>query len=300
MLISVESEIFLSPAHTLVNLVNTGGVMSSGVSAEFKRFFPGAFSHYRSLCESGQLQPGRLFLYNGDFRDIVHLPIKAHWRTAASAQILESGLQKLADTWADYGIQSLALPRLDEGDLHWESVVKPLFETYLAPLPIPVYVHQSSATDPRRSVRQIEQLLNLPPSKVPFDRLWRDLGRIVRRVYGKFVTEDGRDVIVAQESGARFKRLLFSPADGSPVGITESVLSEFWTMVNAARLLVPAQFPNGLEPIAPYLLAVLAKVEYVRVVRAGLGDGPLVPSLLLVPPPDVEPHKISFFPEASE
>ncbi len=300
MLISVETEVFLSPAHTLVNTVNTAGVMSSGVSAEFKRFFPGAFSHYRSLCESGQLQPGRLFFYRADFRDLIHLPIKSHWRTTATAQALESGLQKLADTWADYGIHSLAITQFAEGELEWNSVVKPLLETYLAPLPIPVYLHRSDASDPRRSVRQIDQFLNLPAADVPIDRLWRDLGRVVRRVYGQFTASDGREVRIAQESGARFKRMLFTPDGEAPIAINESVLSEFWTMVKAAKLLLPAQFPGGLEAVAPYLLAVLAKTDYVRVVRAAIGDGPYASSLLYIPPPDTATHKLKFFPEASE
>ena len=79
----------------------------------------------------------------------------------------------------------------------------------------------------------------------------------------------------------------------------ESLLAELWTMISAARLLLPAQFTGGLEPAAPYLLALLEKTDYIRVVQAALGDGPRTSALLLVPPPDAVQRKLRFFPEAS-
>lgn len=299
MLISVETELFYSPARALVNPVNTGGVMSSGVSAEFKRFFPGAFSHYRSLCETGQLEPGRLFFWRGDYRTVIHLPIKRHWRSAATTDIIEAGLQKLADTWAEQGIHALALPRLAVGELEWETAVKPLVETYLAPLPIPVYVHHQTTSDPRRGVRQLDHFLNLPPQPVPFEKLWRDLGRIVRRVNGEFSIMDDERVTVVYESRVRAKRLIITPESGTEAIISDSLLRDLWTTACAAGLLLPSQFPGGLETVAQALLAVLDKAEYVRVVRAALGDNAVVPSLLVVPPPDMSSRPVHTLTERS-
>lgn len=298
MLITVETEVFLSPARVLVNPVNSAGVMSSGVPAEFKRFFPDAFSHYRSLCESGHLEPGRLFVYSGEFRSVVNLPVKRHWRSPATTEAIEAGLQKLANIWDEQGFHAIAMPRIAEGELDWDTIVRPLIETYLAPLPIPVYLHHAPSADPRRSIRQIDQLLNLPAQYVPLNKLWSDLGRIIRRTYGKFHTAEGEEFVASQENGARFRRMSIR-TEGDTQAISESALTDLWQMLNSARLVLPSQFPSGLEPLAPYLLPLMEKLEYVRVVQAAIGDGTPTSALLLVPPADTETRKLKFFPEAA-
>ena len=297
MLITVETEIFYSPARVLVNPVNTAGVMSSGVSAEFKRFFPDAFSRYRSLCEAGRIEPGRLFIYQGDSRTVVHLPVKRHWRTAATAEIVEAGLQKLASVWADQGIHTLALPRFAEGELDWNTVIRPMLEIYLAPLPIPVYLHHQPIPDTRRSIKQIDQFLNQPAQHQPFSRVWKDFGRIIRRTYGQFATEDGHAFTVAYQDGTRYSRLVVTPDNESSVGVSMASLSELWDMLQAARMLLPSQFPSGLESVAPYLIPLFTKMDYIRVVRAAMGDSTRSAALLWVPPPDMQPRKLKFLSE---
>jgi hypothetical protein len=293
MLITVETEIFLSPARVLVNPVNTAGVMASGVSAEFKRFFPDAFASYRSLCEAGQFEPGRLYVHRAPYRTIVHIPIKRHWRTAASGQALEAGLQRLAIVWAEYGLHALGVPRFDEDELPWETLVQPLLETYLAPLPIPVYIHSPSAADGRRSIRQIDQHLNMAPARIPFDRAWQEIGRIVRRTNGVFRTSDGQPFMAAYESRGRYGRLIVTPDGERSITILESSLNDLWTMLNLAGLVLPSQFPGGLELAAPYVTAVLAKSDMVRAVRTAIGGGPTAFALLLVAPaPPIEPVSV--------
>lgn len=63
MILYVKGNLFQSPAQTLVNTVNTVGMMSKGVALEFKRLFPDMYSQYRALCESGQFKVGQLWLY---------------------------------------------------------------------------------------------------------------------------------------------------------------------------------------------------------------------------------------------
>lgn len=297
MLITVETEIFHSPARVLVNPVNTAGVMSSGISAEFKRFFPDAFSRYRSLCEAGRIEPGRLFFYQADFRTVLHLPVKRHWRTASSAEIVESGLQKLAAVWADQGIHALAIPRFAEGELDWDAVIRPMLEIYLGPLPIPVYLHHQPMPDARRSIKQIDQSLNQPSQHVQFSRVWKDLGRIVRRTYGQFSTGNGRAFTAAYQDGTRYNRLVLTPDGEGSIGISAASLSELWDTFQSARLLLPSQFPSGLEFAAPYLIPLLAKMEYVRVVRAAMGDATPSDAILLLPPPDLQSRKLKFVSE---
>lgn len=297
MLITVETEIFQSPARVLMNPVNTAGVMSSGVSAEFKRFFPDAFSRYRSLCEAGQIEPGRLFLYPADFRTVLHLPIKRHWRTASTAEIIESGLQKLAAVWADQNIHTMAIPRFAEGELDWDSVIRPMLEIYLGPLPIPVYLHHQSMPDIRRSIKQLDQSLNQPPQHVAFDRVWKDMGRIIRRTYGQFTAEDNRAYTVAFQDGTRYSRLVVTPDGETSTGIGTPSLAELWDMLQSARILLPSQFPSGLEAVASYLMPLFAKVDYVRIVRAAMGDAAPSAALQLMPPPDTQPRKLKFLSE---
>ena len=293
MLITVETEIFHSPARVLVNPVNTAGVMSSGVSAEFKRFFPDAFSRYRSLCEAGRIEPGRLFFFQADFRTVLHLPVKRHWRTAATAEIVESGLQKLAAVWADQGIHALAIPPFAEGELDWDSVIRPMLEIYLGPLPIPVYLHRSTP-DTRRSIKQIDQSLNQPQQQVPFTRVWKDLGRAIRRTYGHFSTGDGRAYTIAFQDGTRYNRLVVTPADENSIGISAASLAELWDTFQSARMLLPSQFPSGLESAWPFLIPLLSKLEYVRVVRAAMGEATPSDAILFLPPPDLQPRKLKF------
>src|SRR5437868_2836587 len=46
----VTSSLFDSPAQTLVNTVNTVGVMGKGIAAEFKKRYPAMFVRYAGFC----------------------------------------------------------------------------------------------------------------------------------------------------------------------------------------------------------------------------------------------------------
>ena len=52
-------DMFESPAQTLVNTVNTVGVMGKGVALEFKRRFPEMFRDYKERCERGDVWLGK-------------------------------------------------------------------------------------------------------------------------------------------------------------------------------------------------------------------------------------------------
>jgi hypothetical protein len=172
-----------------------------------------------------------------------------------------------------------------------------MMEIYLAPLPVPVYLHHQSVPDTRRSIKQIDQSLNQPPQHLQFNRVWKDLGRIVRRTYGQMTTADGRAFTVAYQDGTRYNRLVVTPDGQSSIGISAASLTELWDMLQSARMLLPLQFPSGLEAVAPYLIPLLAKLDYVRVVRAAMGDAMASDAILLLPPPDLQPRKLKFVSE---
>jgi O-acetyl-ADP-ribose deacetylase (regulator of RNase III) len=58
MLKYLRSSIFESPAQTLVNTVNTVGVMGKGIAREFKLRYPDMFDEYRNICIEGRFQQG--------------------------------------------------------------------------------------------------------------------------------------------------------------------------------------------------------------------------------------------------
>jgi len=51
-------DLFQSRAQTIVNTVNTVGVMGKGIALEFKRRFPAMYQDYLERCERGQVHLG--------------------------------------------------------------------------------------------------------------------------------------------------------------------------------------------------------------------------------------------------
>ncbi|GIK29391.1 MAG: hypothetical protein BroJett007_25290 [Chloroflexota bacterium] len=284
MLVDLHADLFLSPADVWIMPVSTTGAASTEVAADFKRFFPSALAQYRLACEVGDLKPGALLYLRGDGVDIVALPIRRHWRSAAAADMLEAGLQKLADRWPDLAIPSLALPRFAGAELNWDGVVRPLLDTYLDPLPIPVYVHHSEPADKRRGVRQIEQRVTHAYSRPPFEQFWRDLGRAVRAVYGKFTTASDESFRAAIETGARLRRLVLTPEHGPAFAFSSAVLNDFWTQVIHARVVFAHQLTGGMEPAAPYLFPLLTQLSYLSTVRGTMNGRTESDALLFTPP----------------
>jgi O-acetyl-ADP-ribose deacetylase (regulator of RNase III) len=145
MIAYVEGDIFDSPAQTLVNPVNTVGVMGSGLALEFKRRHPAMFLRYAEVCRDGRLQLGQLLLYRGADRWILSFPTKQHWKDPSRLEWIEAGLRKFVNTYRSKGIESAAFPMLGcgHGGLRWADV-GPLMQRVLEPLPIPISIHGTS------------------------------------------------------------------------------------------------------------------------------------------------------------
>ena len=58
-----KGNIFTTKCHTIVNTVNTVGVMGAGIAYEFKLRFPEMFEKYKSFCDSGHIDIGNLWIY---------------------------------------------------------------------------------------------------------------------------------------------------------------------------------------------------------------------------------------------
>lgn len=112
----------------LVNTVNCVGVMGRGIALQFKKAFPENFRAYAEACKLGEVQPGRVFLFETgrltNPRYIINFPTKRHWRGRSRIDDIEAGLKALAEVVCQRGIRSIAVPALGSGlgGLEWSSV----------------------------------------------------------------------------------------------------------------------------------------------------------------------------------
>lgn len=134
-----------SPAQTLVNTVNCVGVMGKGLAKEFRSRDPLMYERYRKVCETGNLKPGKLWLWRGPDNWVLNFPTKVHWRQPSRIEWVEAGLQKFVEMYEHLDIKEISFPRLGcgNGNLDWEDV-RPLMEGYLSRVRIPVYIHDYS------------------------------------------------------------------------------------------------------------------------------------------------------------
>ena len=132
----VTGDLLIAEREALVNAVNCVGVMGRGVALAFKRRFPGNFKAYKAACDRGELQPGRMFVFEtGELmpRIIINFPTKRDWRARSRLADIEAGLSALVAEIERHRIHSIALPALGcgLGGLEWTEV-KPRIHRALA------------------------------------------------------------------------------------------------------------------------------------------------------------------------
>jgi O-acetyl-ADP-ribose deacetylase (regulator of RNase III) len=121
-------DILEADAEALVNTVNCVGIMGRGIALQFKNAFPANFKAYAVACRRGEVQPGRMFVFEtGTFtnpRYIINFPTKRHWRGKSRLEDIETGLTALAREIRDREIRSIAVPPLGSGlgGLNWAEV----------------------------------------------------------------------------------------------------------------------------------------------------------------------------------
>ncbi len=289
MITYINGDLLFSPAKVLVNPVNLAGMMGKGLSGDFKRLYPEMAERYRELCESGKFQQRQLYLYQTPHKWILNFPVKTHWRSDITLDVLEAGLQKFAAIYAERGITSISFPVLSEGTiaLDWHDEVRPLMASYLDALPLNVYIHVSPQDQPR-NMRAISARLSNLPQDIPFEKFWRDLSRVVSSVT-RFTTEDGIDFEVVPErkrSNSRNQsRSLTIERENESVYLSESLLSDLWISLCAAGYLLPDNLPGGLEQHADVLVTLLTRLDYIRPVELGDSEEAMQLGLHYQPPP---------------
>jgi O-acetyl-ADP-ribose deacetylase (regulator of RNase III) len=139
MLELIEGNLLEAEADALVNTVNTEGVMGKGVALQFAKKFPEMLAAYKQACETGEVAPGRMHVFErGEMfqpRYIINFPTKRHWRSPSRMEDIESGLRALVRDIERLHIRSIALPPLGcgNGGLDWNEVF-PRIKAALAPL----------------------------------------------------------------------------------------------------------------------------------------------------------------------
>jgi O-acetyl-ADP-ribose deacetylase (regulator of RNase III) len=287
----VEITLFDSPAQTLVNTVNTVGVMGKGIAATFKRLYPEMYRRYRTLCQEGKLDIGQLYVYRTHNKIVVNFPTKRHWRQPSRMEYVRSGLEKFVARYSDYGISSVSFPQLGcgHGELDWPSQVQPLMEQYLSNLPIPVYVHlyeKPAGFVPERLDQDFARQVRLQRQRPSADRVWTDLAALI--------SQDGIQLSLFQ-TGQEMdqEHVILKTTDGEPLVIYREDIEELWNTLRIRGTLRPDDLPewlrNGDTP--RWLFALLARLEYVKPIQIrdaraggpipGLRYAPLAESLLV-------------------
>ena len=141
-------DIFESGAQTLVNTVNTVGVMGKGIALGFRKRFPEMYDDYVRRCERHEVSLGRPYLYRRITPpNIVNFPTKEHWRSVSTLSDIVEGLSYLEKHIREWKITSLAVPPLGcgEGKLEWR-VVGPTLYRHLAKLGIQIELYAPFGT----------------------------------------------------------------------------------------------------------------------------------------------------------
>lgn len=136
----INGDLLQQDVEAIVNTVNTVGVMGKGIALQFKQKWPENFKAYARACKAGEVQPGKMFMYDagGLFRPryIINFPTKRHWRGPSKIEDIESGLEDLVAQTKALDIRSIAVPPLGcgNGGLDWNDV-RPLIERAFEAVP---------------------------------------------------------------------------------------------------------------------------------------------------------------------
>jgi O-acetyl-ADP-ribose deacetylase (regulator of RNase III) len=205
-----QGDILSADVEALVNSVNCVGVMGRGIALQFRQTYPENFKAYAAACKRGEVQPGRMFVFETGLltnpRYIINFPTKRHWRGRSRIADIEAGLDALVEEVERRGIRSIALPPLGSGlgGLEW-SDVRVRIEHALARIPeIRVIVFEPS--DARDALRAAT--LSAPPRMTPGRAVLVGLlDRYLAGLLDPFVTllETQKLMYFMQESGEHLR-----------------------------------------------------------------------------------------------
>lgn len=159
MIESTRGDLLRADVEAVVNAVNCVGIMGRGLASQFKEAYPQNFRAYEAACKRGDVQPGRMFVFELAATDrprwLINFPTKRHWRGKSKIEDIRSGLVALVAEVRDRKIQSIAVPPLGcgLGGLAWADV-RPLIVEAFGPLSdVRVLVFEPADRESRRPHR---------------------------------------------------------------------------------------------------------------------------------------------------
>lgn len=266
MLVYHRTSILTSQAQTVVNTVNTVGVMGKGLASALKARYPNMFKAYRKLCKEKRLDIGQLWLWKGADQWVLNFPTKKHWRNPSKLSYIEAGLKKFVVSYEQRGIREIAFPRLGcgNGGLEWNDV-RPLMEQYLSPLPILVYIHDYEVD---MGLPEHRETLGTETFQRSFEAFLKHLGSVLHRERGSFYTVSNNSPYQAAFDDAG--NLIIHRAGGRNV-VSNDELYELWTLLLRGPL-TRMRLPGAARDSAYYLFPILARLPYLRAIEVGRKD----------------------------
>lgn len=293
----IACDLFTSPARVLVNTVNTVGVMGKGIAKDFKTIYPEMFQEYQRLCEQKQFDVGQLWLYKTEHKWVLNFPTKKHWRQSSRPEYIEAGLRKFADTYHVYGIMSISFPMLGcgNGELDWETQVRPLMEQYLEKLPVTVYIHIQHVKDrfspEHRNIREVKKWLRGEPELLAFSEVWSDLVAEFETSANVEPLDGGFGFTVRADADR--EELVLETDVGTHVLPAEAIM-DLWQQVRHAGFVPADSMPYGLDRYVRYVVPVMARLPYIHPVTMASKYDELSNSL---PGLRIEPRKQELQPD---
>jgi O-acetyl-ADP-ribose deacetylase (regulator of RNase III) len=274
MLNYVGGDLFESPAQTLVNTVNTVGVMGKGVAKRFREIFPEMFREYQLLCEERELRIGSLHFYRANHKNVLNFPTKKHWRNSSKVEWIEQGLDAFIDMYEESGITSIAFPPLGcgNGELNFERQVKPVMEEYLSNISIPVYVHLYDVDDPvpeHRTQKETERWLRSRPGDLSFFEVWEDIEDILDRkeVFSTLTKSNPFTAKIEKYNSDDGNKRIKLEASNHEYYIHRERVQAFWQQLRSAGAISGKDAPSNLQKKWSYLAPIFAELDYIEVMK---------------------------------
>jgi O-acetyl-ADP-ribose deacetylase (regulator of RNase III) len=273
MITYILGNFFTSPASTLVNTVNTVGVMGKGIAKVFRDAFPEMFADYKHVCQRGLFSIGDLMLYPTLHKTFLNFPTKTDWRRPSRLEYIEAGLRTFSATYASHGLTSVAFPQLGcgNGGLNWEHQVRPLMESILAPLPIETYIHIYDGQDHLPigwDATQTRRWLQSTVVPTTGDTVWRELFRLV-------ASRRDNDVDAFTSISAWHEReteaLLIQRRQDALIWIRDDFV-EWWTSIGGRGIVTAPQVEGIADGYGDLLMSLFADLPHAH--RICLAESP--------------------------
>lgn len=251
-----------SDAQTVVNTVNTVGVMGKGLAAALKDREPEMFAAYKRICNQNLLDIGKLWLWRSSDQWVLNFPTKKHWRLPSKIEYIHAGLGKFVSTFEEKGIREIAFPRLGcgNGGLDWEEV-RSVMHDYLNPLPIRVYVHDFAVDLSLPEHNEYSPIF----AENSFHDFMIDIGHSIELNGNSFQSVDGTSEFSAFMELIDEEHRLKLEGEDWKIQIDEFDLSELWVMLNKGPV-DRSRLVGLARDFSAQIFSILSTISYLRLV----------------------------------